>query len=437
MITLAPLALALAVAQAPAEAAPPAPAQPPAASPPVLTIREALQVAAARNLDLKALGAQLQAAEEISRQAWAGYLPQVALTGAAQLQKEITISDFGTIQKEYSVQGQIEATQVLVSPSLWYGIRTAKRNEEATTLTIQDGRRALFYGVAQAYYNAASFKRSMEVSQQLLEIAQRQEKDARVRYQAGSIAKVAQLRAEIDRARAEQDLKRAQNAYDSNRVALATLLDRSPDFDVVEPPPPPLAERPDAEQLVEAALRSRLDVKAARARLAAAEAARRSVQGRYFPDVQGFGSYQRQNEAGLIGSDENWIAGIRLQWQLYDGGLRESQVREAAARIAEADANARSIETRVREEVLQALLALDSARANAAKAREQQELAAENRRLVDVAFRAGTATAVELADATAELRNAEIGLLTEGLNAQLEALRVLQAVGELDLAPRP
>jgi outer membrane protein TolC len=86
--------------------------------------------------------------------------------------------------------------------------------------------------------------------------------------------------------------------------------------------------------------------------------------------------------------------------------------------------------------VEQALIELDSARANATKAREQRELAAENLRLVDVAYRAGTATAVEQADATAELRNAEIAVTTETLNAQLAALEVSRAVGAFSPSPR-
>ena len=90
----------------------------------------------------------------------------------------------------------------------------------------------------------------------------------------------------------------------------------------------------------------------------------------------------------------------------------------------------------MRQEVLQALIDLDSARANAVKAREQRDLAAENLRLVDVSYRAGAATAVELADATASLRNAEIGALTENLSAQLAALRVLQATGEENVASK-
>jgi outer membrane protein TolC len=424
MITLAQVALSLALAQA----------QP---ASPVLTIGDALRLASERNLDLKVLRAQLAQADEISAKAWAGYLPQATVTGAYTRQRRISVPfpEVGTIaiQKADALQGQVEVTQVLVSPSLWYGIRSAQRTEEATGLSIDDGRRGLLFGVAQTYYGAASLKRAVEVSEQLLEIAQRQEKDARVRFQAGAVAKVALLRAEIDRARAEQDLKRSRNSFESTRVALATLLDRSPDFDVTEPPPPPLADPPDAEQLVRTALQSRLDIRAARARLAAAEATRSAARGRYLPTLQGFGRYQRQNEAGLIGSDENWAAGVQLQWQIFDGGLRESDIRESSARIVEAEAATRSAEARARQEVAQALLDLDSARANAAKAKEQRDLAAENLRLVDVAFRVGSATPVELADATATLRNAEIATLTEGLSAQLAALRVLQVSGEYQL----
>jgi outer membrane protein TolC len=115
---------------------------------------------------------------------------------------------------------------------------------------------------------------------------------------------------------------------------------------------------------------------------------------------------------------------------VLDGGLRESDIREGNAKVAEARASSASAERRARQEVRQAVLDLESARANALKAKEQRDLAAENLRLVDVSFRAGAATAVELADATAALRNAEIGFSAESLGAQVAALRVLKAAGE-------
>ncbi|HEY6005583.1 MAG TPA: TolC family protein [Anaeromyxobacter sp.] len=452
MISFSAVALALALAQAPQQGSPPPAAA--GAAPGVITLDEALQLAKERNLDLQVLRARLDQADEISWKVWSRYLPQVTVTGSWQRQKEIIlpfpvgvdvtvnqgppVTATGTlvdipisIQSSEIKQGQLEVTQTIFSPALIFGIRAAMKSGQAVALSLGDGRRALLFGVASAYYGAASLKQALGVSERLLEIAQRQEKDARVRFQAGTVAKVALLRAEIDRARAEQDLKRARNSLESARLALATLLDRPPDFDVVEPPSPPLPETPEPEALVRSALQNRLDVRAARLSLDAARANRNAVIGRYLPNVGAFLREQRLSQPGLTPAS-NWQAGLQAQWQILDGGLRESDLREGNAKIAEADAALRSAEAKARQDVLQALLDLDSARANAAKAKEQRDLATENLRLVDVSYRAGAATAVELADATASLRTAEAGVTAETLGAQLAALRVLQATGEFE-----
>lgn len=436
MISLqaAALAAGLAFGQVPSQDAPAAQAAAPAG---VVTLDEALALAKERNLDLKVIRARLDQADELSWKAWSRYLPQVSAVGAWQQQHETLLPagvlgpDPVAIQPGEIMQGQIEATQMIFSPALIFGIRAAMKAEEAATLSLGEGRRALLFGVASTYYAAASLKQALGVNERLLEIAQRSEKDARVRFQAGTIAKVALLRAEIDRARAEQDLKRARNAFQSARLALATLLDRAADFDVADPPSPPVPEDREGETLVRMALQNRQDVRAARAQIAAARATRNVAIGRYFPNVGAFLREQRADAAGLTGA-KNWAAGLQLQWQILDGGLRESDLREGNARIAEAEAASRSTEAKARQEVLQALLDLDSARANAAKAKEQRDLATENLRLVDVSYRAGAATAVELADATAALRTAESSFTAETLGAQLAALRVLQVTGEFE-----
>lgn len=439
---------------APPPAQPPAPqqpqaqqpqAQPPLAAPgaPVITIQEALRIASERNLDLQVLKAQLAEANEISWKAWSGYLPHATLSAAYQAQREITADFSGfagappgsvpvTLQPGTTGQGQVDVSQTVFSASLAYAIKFANANQRAVSLNIANGRRSLLFGVAGAYYGAAALKEAVGVTERLLEIAQRQEKDARVRFQAGTIAKVGLLRAEIDRSKAEQDLKRARNAFESQRLALATLLDRDTSFDVTPPPAPPLAESASPDELVKLALDLRLDLKAARAQLDAAHAFRNGAVSRYAPSLGVFARYQQQTTASVFAAKENWQAGVALTWSIFDGGLRESDIREGNARIAEAQAASQRAEARARQEVFQALLDLDSARANAVKAKEQRDLAAENSRLVDVSYRAGAATAVELADATAQLRTAEINVVSELLNAQLASLRVLLAVGQFD-----
>jgi len=459
MTTLAPVALALALAQAPAESPPPrapaaeAPATSSSAQPtaPVLTLDEALRLADERNLDLKAAAARLRQAQQATWKAWAGYLPQVTAQATytrngeavnipfptslttpppitklpAQESQELVFSNI-TVVPEEQLQGQVDATQVLFSPALWFGIQAASRGADVADISVQGARRDILFGTAEAFYGVASLRQLTQVSERLLEIAQRQEKDARVRFQAGTIAKVGLLRAEIDRARAEQDLRRARNAYESARIGLATLLDRPVDFDVADPPEPKAIVQ--AAQLEADALRDRTDVRAARRTLDAARAAHRAQVGRYFPNLAAFGRYQNANVAGLTGK-ELWAVGLSLQWKLLDGGLREAEIREASARVDEAAVNVASTEAKASAEVRRSLLDLESARANAEKAREQRDLATENQRLVDVSYRAGAATAVEQADATAALRNAELAQQAETLAAQLAALRVLRAAG--------
>lgn len=453
-MTLATLALALTLAQAPAQPNSQQPAPPqvaPAVPAPTttLTLADALAQAGERNRDLKVAAARLRQAEQGYWKALAGYLPTVTVGGTYTRQQAVSlpfpvalthpptgaagapegqelVAQAFPVVPEEQLQFTADATQVLFAPGLWFAISAASSGTDAARAATANARRAILFGTAQAYYGVASLRQLTQVNERLLEIAQRQEKDTRVRYQAGTVAKVGLLRAEIDRARAEQDLLRARNAYQSARLALAQLLDRPADFDVVDPEEPRLP--PDTSTLPEQALRDRADVRSARAQLEAATAARRAQYGGYLPTVAAFGHYQNADKAGLTGK-ELWTVGLSARWTILDGGLREANHREASARVAEAEAALASAEGKATLEVSQALLDLDSARANALKAREQRELAAENQRLVDVAYRAGSATAVEQADASAQLRNAEIAASAEALAAQLAALRVLQAAG--------
>jgi outer membrane protein TolC len=451
MTTLTTALLALSLAQAPQ----------------TLTLEAALKRADEANLDLKAAQAKVTQAKANVWKAWSGHLLQVSV-GATYTHNDVAaeitlptgygVVDMGalqpkpryapagstatnfaayptnlitaTIQAKDQYGGQVQANQALIAPALWFAIQSAYRAEDAVTYSVENARREVLFGAAQAYYMVASMKRLVEVSQQLQEIAERQSKDAAVRYKAGTIAKVAKLRADIDFARAEQDLLKARNSYESARLALSVLLDRQPDFEVVEPAEPALPA--DTSTLEQAALEKRLDLKAARSTEDVYLSLRRVSAMRYLPSLGAFGRYQVTNVGGFTGNNQAWAVGLGLTWTILDGGLREAELRDTSAKIAEAEYTRRALENRARAEVRSALLDLESARANATKAREQRELAAENQRLVDVSFKAGAATAVEQADATSALRNAEIQLATETLQAQLAAVRVLRASGTFD-----
>ena len=317
--------------------------------------------------------------------------------------------------------------QAIIAPAAWFGISSAYAGSEAAELGTEAARREILFGAAQLYYGAVSLKQALAVQERQLAIQRDHEKDAQVRYRAGTTPKVALLRAEIDRARAEQDLKRAQNAYASVKISLGTLIGRTGDFDVAVPPEQALSR--DAAALEEEALTERPDVKAAEASVKLAERMRDGSYAQYLPNLGAFAQHNWVNGASSSGTDTSWTVGLALTWTLFDGGLREATIRENSAKVVEAEANRKNAEAKAVDEVKRSSLDLESARANKAKAGEQVSLARENAKLVQVSYKAGAATYLEVADANTALLAAELGLVAETLNAEVAAIRLLKAAG--------
>lgn len=460
---MSPLALvalvALAVDQAPPEATP---AAAPAAASRKLTFQEVLVRMESQNLDLQAARARLAQAQELSSKAWSGYLPQIS-AGASYTRNsdEASISlptgyavrDLGTpqntddptlpgtptnlglaptgvitapIQVYNQFGAQVQLNQALIAPALCMAIKSANIAEDVAALNVEAARREILFGAAQLYFGAAGLKEAVTVQERLLEVQTAREKDAQLTFEAGAQPKVALLRAQIDKARSEQDLVRARNSYLSTLQALATLMNEPADFDVVVPEEPVM---PEGIEDLERAMESRPDVAAARRSVDLAETGRSAVKWKYAPSLGLSAAYRWANVGGFTGKNTSWLVTVGLQWVLWDGGLREAELRESSAKIVEAKANAANSENKVRDEIRRGLLDLASARANRLKAERQLQLARESQRLVDVSFKAGTATYLEVTDANTALAAAETGYVGETLNASLAALRVLKAAG--------
>lgn len=429
---------------------------------PVLTLDEALAEAQRNNLELKAARARLEQAEQASRKAWAGYLPSITASAAYtrnQYEARIpfpvgsNIRDVGTptsepgtlpgapttlqivpdevlditIQPFNALNAQLELRQALLVPTLWAAIKAATQAERLAEFSTEAQRREILFAVAQAFYGAAASQAALTAQQRLLELNLAREKDTQARFEAGTVTRVAVLRAQLDRTRAEQDLLRSRNALAAAKLVLATLLQRDPDFELA-PPPEPVLPPPQAD-LAEAALEQRADVAAARQSEELARTNRRGIWLGYLPTLGLSAAYRWSNAAGFTGQNTAWLVSLGASWTIWDGGLREANLREQSARVAEAEAQRQAAAARALEEVARYQLELESALANRAKAEEAVELARETQRLTDISFRAGVATYLEVADANTALTSAEVGFVAERLSASLAALRLLKAAG--------
>lgn len=432
-----------------------------------LTLDEALREASAKNLDLKVAQSRLLQVREISNKTLANYLPQVRAGGAyiynnveakIGLPTGYFIRDVGapqgppeggpvpgaptnlimipsgfqeaTIQRHHQIAGSVEVSQAIFAPALIPALQAASLAADQAELSIAQARQELLFAVAQLYFGAVGAKEAVGVQTAMLEAQRAHEKDAQTKVNAGAMPKIVLLRAQIDRARAEQDVVRVKAGYESAKSALSTLLDRKPDFDVVRPAAPP--EPPAINDLDGTAVK-RSDVEAAEVAIKVAEAGRRSIYMSYLPNLGASAKYQIANVAGFTGQNDSWSITLGLNWTLWDGGLREASRREATAKVEEAMATRKSAENRARDEIRRAQLDLETARANKSKAEEQLKLARENQQLVKVGFDAGTSTYIEVSDANTALLGAELQHLSEDLQAQLAVLRLAKAAGAFEV----
>jgi outer membrane protein TolC len=440
---------------------------------PVLSFAEAMRTAEERNLDLQAAQARLTQANEVSRKVWALYLPQLAVSaGYTRNSVEAKIglptgyyirdviqpqgpgpydpslgppsmenppglptshilvpSGFieANLQPINQLGGQVTLSQALIVPALWPAIQNAYLGEDIARFGVQTARREVLFATAQIYYGAAGLREAALLTEKLLQQAKDHEADAKRRVDVGVAPRIELLRAEVDSKRAEQDLARARNAYEGMKGSLAVMLDREPDFDVERPPTPSpeMAKVPELSQVLEL----RPDVQMARSSLELAKGLRTGTWFKYAPSVGLNAAYRASNTQGFTGTFDSWLVTVGLNWVLWDGGLRESELRENAAKIVEANAQLRLAEAKAKDDVRRSKLDLETALGNEKKARETLALARESSQLAQTAYAAGGATYLQVADALTILAGAELAALSESLNAQLAVLRLAKAGG--------
>ena len=324
---------------------------------------------------------------------------------------------------------------LLIMPA-YYGIAAAKEGVTAAEQSTTFNRNEIVLGIAQAYYGAVASRRLIEVSYSQVQVQKEQERVAKAQFEAGQVPKVNWLRASVARISAEQDLVRAQNSFVSTKLALQQLTGVQEPFDVVAPSPV-VAPEGAVEELVQVGLENRQDLASSRT---AVQIAKRVVQSSYWqfaPVIAAQGTYAWANITGFTGSKTNWNVMITATLNIFDGGFRYANIRDARSQERQAVAQNISLARTVKQDVETSLLNLESAQANLVKAEEQSRLANENATLVRAQYDAGVATYLDVVDALNALFASQVSAVTNELNVQVASLQLSRAIGKFGVTQFP
>lgn len=381
--------------------------------PRVWTAERAVDFALANSPDSRIVLERIRSAEAQARMADAAELPVVNLSGAYS-QTDNPMYSFGNILNQGAFDNSIDfndpgrTDNLQLKAEIGYrlysgGKDTADRQAAAARV---DGAasdrtvlfRLLAFEVVRAFHTVVQAEEMTAVRQEALQAITASLEVARARYEAGTLLQEDLLTIELQQATASENLIASRHAEELARRRFLNLLglpdgevsvDCSSGFVQELPATFSSAGRPELESL-------RTAIRAAEAAVAAARGGKR-------PTVDSFASWQLDNGTILDDNGDSWMAGLRLNYTLYDGDRTDAAVALAESRLRETRAQLARTELALNLEVQQAELDYDQAGQRLQVTEKMVAAAEETARLSRERFREGVILAIDLIDVETRL----------------------------------
>ena len=217
-------------------------------------------------------------------------------------------------------------------------------------------------------------------------------------------------------------------ARDKLALARALGLPLGQRFRLTDPMPLAIFAPLTPEAAVAQAWGERPDLKAAQARVEAAEAQRLSAKGEGLPAITVNGDY------GVIGNDPSsaratFTLGAALRVPLFEGGRVQGKVREAEARLREESARLEDLRAGIYYEVQNAFLGLRSAEERVRVAERALVLGQDQLRQAQDRFAAGVASNIDVIQAQEALATATESHIASLFAHNLAKVSLARALG--------
>ena len=409
-------------------------------APRVLTLDEALVIAADQNKDI-------QMAKEFRVRVMGRYyeeraaaLPQVTgLAGAAnsgdQSQKAFGggfIPDFPISSTVYNAE--VGVTQVLFTwGQVGAAIRAAKEGlaDADDQLTIYQ--QAVARDVSAAFYNVLLAKEFNAVARQNLEQKQRHLEEARRKYESGTATDFDVLAAEVTVENARPEVLRTEHAILNTQEKLRFLLSLGGPVDVSGSLDAPVGNYPRFEDELAIALQSRPDLWEVEHRIGISKEVVKIAAAGNKPRLD-FRSGMGWRWMGIGGDSADglaWTAGVYMTFPAYDGGRTKGRLIQARSDVTSLEIEqsklADSVSLQVRE-------AVDAVRTAGEIVKAMSGTVTQAERLVFMAekgFEYGVKTRLDVDDAQQNLNEARVALSRARHDYQVARVTLAWVTGQI------
>jgi outer membrane protein len=393
-----------------------------------LTLERAVTLAVERNERAAIADTTVEAAEARVSRARTAFFPRVDIAGSWR-------NDYAD-ETDRQLSTSALLTQPLFDARVFPLFRQARFARDAARFGAVESKRILGYDAAAVFLTTLSYEQVLLAAERRRDFAQTNLDDVRARFEAGLVSSNDVTRAELELATAVRGVAQAAGNVQASRVDLETLLKA----EVNGPLAPPTALLDAAATApstdIAAAQLRRSDIAAERAGVEALRAFADEPRARFFPTVAFNAQTRNINDGAITNRNNEGFFAFTFAWPVLDAGLRRADRAERSALVRgaelELEASLRDVERQMRSSAVQ----LTTEQAALREATAAVRAARKNSEETSILYREGLASALELADATQRLFEAEVAEATATYRMALAYLALREASGVAPMAER-
>lgn len=383
-----------------------------------ITLQQAVTIALEKNPVHKVALADTRAASADVKEARSFLLPHVTFSETATRGND-PVYVFGSKLRQQRFTTADFALNVLNTPSSfgnfatrfggtwnlfdsfgsWRAINRAERVKDASGHQMERTDQEIIFRVVDSYYGVLLAKKQLEVAEQAMKTAQAILDRSKNRFGSGVVVESDYLSAQVRFATRKQELIRVQNNLALAHAQLSTSMGVSAENEI--DPEEDLAERSlpatPLEEAEKTAVEMRPDLKRIRSEEAAQQQSVSIAKSSFGPRVNAFGGWEADNPTFVAGGGgNNWLAGIEVQFELFQGGAKRAQLSHQRALQDKVAAIKETATDAVRLEVRRTYYDVDAARQQMEVARATIAEAQESLRINQNRYNSGLSTISDL-----------------------------------------
>lgn len=246
----------------------------------------------------------------------------------------------------------------------------------------------------------------------------------RARYEAGDLLRQDLLNLELQQSRASENLIQSRHVLELSKRGFLNLLGLKEGDVQIDPVGGQKLQAPDTINY-----QNRHELQKIDAMIQVAAADLKKAEGSQRPTVDAFASYQVDNGFIEDESGNSWMAGVKMNYALFDGHRASAQIALSRLKLQEIEAQKLKLELALNLEVQQALLDYKQAEERLTVTDKMVDVAEEVARLSRARFKEGVILASDLIDLEMRLTDAKARQLTAKAGYQVAIANLRRATG--------